>query len=111
MANHYEKHLKKCPHCDGIITDHSYDRRIVFRCTTCDYDKTYPGIIQINKSQVPIPYSDNDGNIIDPKNIKNQEYYHVNAGEYAISEFNKWVDATSIEKQREIKINEITKER
>ena len=107
MGSYSEEHLKPCPHCDGKVTDDSYDRRIRFQCKPCGWINHYPGLIQNKVSPVTIPYSDGKGGTLDPKDVKNQEYYHQFANEEAIEEFNKWVDKENLQKSREGKINQI----
>jgi len=107
MGKYYEQFINPCPSCNGQITDHSYDRMIVFKCLECNIIKQYPGLLQAKISPVMIPYKDNDGNIIDPKDVKNQEYYHQNANEIAIEEMNKWIYNQNIQSNRADKINQI----
>jgi hypothetical protein len=107
MSSWDEQFLKPCPYCNGKITDHSYDRRIVFKCEPCSLYKDYPGLLQTKISPVPVPYVDKDGNRVDPKDVKNQEYYHQHAGEEAVDEFNKWVDKENLQKTREEKLTKI----
>ena len=102
-----EQCLKSCPYCGEKVTDNSYDRKIVFRCKICDWYKDYPGIIQTEINSIPIPYSDGKGGILDPSLVKNQEYYHQYASDYAVEKFNEWVDAEKLIKLREEKINNI----
>lgn len=109
MSQYYEQFLKPCPVCDGKITDKSYDRGIIFKCFPCGYSKEYPGLLQTKVSPVPIPYVDKEGNKIDPKDVKCQEYYHSRATEDAISEFNKWVDERNSSRTRDSKIDEVLK--
>ena len=107
MSNWIEQFLKPCPYCNGKITDHSYDRRTVFKCKPCDLYKDYPGLLQTKVSPVLVPYIDNYGNPVDAKDVKNQEYYHQHASEEAIEEFNKWVDKENLQKIREEKLTKI----
>ena len=44
MSSWDEQFLKLCPYCNGKVTDHSYDRRIVFKCEPCSLYKDYPGL-------------------------------------------------------------------
>jgi len=97
---YYEKYLNPCPICGGSIIDKSYDRRIVFRCSVCNYDKCYPGVVQTKVSPVPIPYK--GGNFDD----RYQEYYHQNAYLFAIEEFNKWVSSEIRNKKIKSILNE-----
>lgn len=109
MGEFYEKSLKPCPVCDGKITDKSFDRGIRYCCVGCGFTKSYPGLLQIKVNNYPIPYIDKDGKPIDPKDVKNQEYYYCNANEDAIAEFNNWVDSRNNSKLRDIKIDQILK--
>ncbi len=58
-------------------------------------------------NSVPVPYKDASGNPIDPKDVIYQEYYHHNANEKAIEEFNNWVDSQHIEILRNEKLKTI----
>ncbi len=109
MSSYYEKFLKPCPVCDGSITDDSYDRGIRFGCKSCGYTKSYPGLIQSKVSSVPMPMVDGDGMPIDPKDVKHQEYYHQNANDFAVAEFNKWVDDRNSCIARNSKIEDVLK--
>jgi hypothetical protein len=110
MSSYYESFLKPCPYCGGKIEDGSYDRRIRFICKSCDYIKHYPGLIQSNVSPVPIPYSDGKGGTLDPSLVKNQEYYHRDAPEDAIEDFNMWVDKENLQVSRNEKLNQLIDE-
>lgn len=99
--------LLNCPYCNEEISDDSYDRRIVLRCKKCDWTKSYPGLLQPTPSKVPIPYSDGKGGILDPSLVKYQEYYHYQANENAINEFNNWVKNIILQEERGQKINQI----
>lgn len=108
MSNYYEQFLDPCPYCDGEIIDKSYDRGIVFVCSDCGNTKNYPGLLQMVKNGYPIPYSDGNGGTLDPSKVKYQEYYHQDAPENAVKEFNKWAQNTKLQRQREKKLKEIT---
>ena len=60
MSSWDEQFLKLCPYCNGKVTDHSYDRRIVFKCEPCSLYKDYPGLLQTKVSPVPVPYVDKE---------------------------------------------------
>jgi len=107
MGSYSEQYLKPCPKCGGKIKDDSYDRRIRFLCKPCDYTKWYPGLIQDKVSPVPIPYSDGNGGVLEPHLVKHQEYYHYNASEIAIEEFNMWVDKENLQVSRNEKLEDL----
>ena len=107
MGSYSEQYLKPCPKCGGKIKDDSYDRQIRFLCKPCDYIKWYPGLIQDKVSPVPIPYSDGKGGVLEPHLVKHQEYYHYNASEIAIEEFNIWVDKENLQVSRNEKLEDL----
>lgn len=88
--------LKLCPFCGGKFIDISYDRRIVYSCPTCGYERCFPGLLQLRKGPAEkkyakIPYAvddktDKDGFLLDPEF---QQYYHYDAPELAVKEMNE----------------------
>ena len=99
--------LLNCPYCNEPVKDSSYDRRFVLSCRKCNWEKGYPGLLQPVPNNAPIPYSDGNGGIIDPSKVKYQEYYHYNAIENTINQFNNWVNNTILQQKRDKKLNEI----
>lgn len=99
--------LLNCPYCNNPPKDSSYDRRFVLSCPKCDWEKGYPGLLQPIPNNVPIQYSDGNGNTIDPSEVIYQEYYHYDAVQNTINEFNNWVNSIILQQKRDKKLNEI----
>ncbi len=86
--NYKEIQLIPCPFCGGQITDDSYDRREVFKCIPCGWQRTFDGLLTKVKNDKPIPYVDKEGKDIKPKDVKYQEYYHHENIQKAINKMN-----------------------
>jgi hypothetical protein len=82
MKSFREPFLLPCPFCGGAFSDLSYDRRIVFACEACDYQRTFPGLLTLEKNDHPIKYQNGYKPIT-------QEYYHFENSQKAINEMNK----------------------
>jgi len=89
------KKLSRCPYCNGEVVSEAYNRMLDFICLSCNNKKTYPGLIQKKVSDTPIA---SPGNRM-PSDIKKQEYYHTNAIDDAVNEFNNWVKGCLREKK------------
>jgi len=86
--NNKKVFLDPCPFCGEHFTDKSYDRGTMFECQPCGYSRSFPGLLQLKKSLVKVPYVDKKGNDIPESEVKNQEYYHQYATLFAIREMN-----------------------
>ncbi len=80
--------LDPCPFCGSHFVDKSYDRGTSFSCEVCRYSRGFPGLLQLKKSPVKVPYVDKEGNDIPESEVKYQEYYHQHATLFAIREMN-----------------------
>lgn len=77
--------LKACPFCGGKAAEDFVDRLLRIGCKPCGYWRAFPGLLQTNKSDVPITkYSNTEE--LKPEEV--HEWYHHDAHENAIAAWN-----------------------
>ena len=86
--------LRPCPFCGNRFEEKSYDRVISFKCQTCNYERSFPGLLQSKpdpNNVVRVPHCDKDGIRIEFENEEEWqiEYYHKDAFEIARIKMNQ----------------------
>lgn len=74
--------LKPCPFCGGEAKIWSCDRLILIGCATCNYERSFHGLVQSEiETAVPIRYDDGT--------VSDHEWYDSQAHEKAVEAWNR----------------------
>lgn len=82
--------LKSCPFCGSPALRDAYDRGISIGCIPCGYTRHFPGLLQKARNDKPIlQYRNADGSAEVLTFETAREFYHSDADERAVEEWNK----------------------